>query len=477
MGRVRRTGGAADDNAGVGQGQLDEKEAARARARARLLLLALVVPLLAATLLGAVVLWPSDADPPTPDFMGGPARLAEATVVRVDRHPCDGADSGDGTDPAFLCQRASVKLTGGAAARTGEVVEIEVGSGADSPDLRSGDKVVVGRTGGEDHAGDEGAAGRWYFSDYQRRGPLVALAVFFACAVVVFGRWRGLFALSGLAVAFAVLVRFVLPAVLTGRNPVAVAVIGSAVIMFATLYLTHGINARTTTAVLGAVGALFVTGALAWMFVAGTHLTGMATEESGLLAASLSGVSLRGLLLGGMVIGSLGVLDKVAVTQASAVWELHRTNPEYGFNRLYAAGLRLGRDQVASSVNTLAMAYAGASLPLFVLFTLSSRQLGDVLTGEILAQEIVRTLVGSIGLLAAVPITTALAAFVADRSLHREPVPALVYDGDGSLSQLPARSARRRARRRRSSMPPPEPLPSARPRTKVPRGAAGRATP
>ena len=301
------------------------------------------------------------------------------------------------------------------------MVDVEIGQGADSPVLHSGDKIVVGRAGGgEGDAGLPGDGGGWYFSDYQRRGPLVALAVLFACAVVILGRWRGLFALGGLAITFAVLVRFILPAILLGKNPVAVAVVGSAAIMFAALYLTHGINARTTTAVLGTVGALFVTGVLAWIFVAGTHLTGMATEESGLLAASLSGVSLRGLLLGGIVIGSLGVLDDVTITQASAVWELHRANPEYGFNRLYGAGLRIGRDHIASTVNTLVMAYAGASLPLLVLFTLSSRQLGDVLTSEILGQEIVRTLVGSIGLVSAVPITTALAAFVADRSIHRE---------------------------------------------------------
>jgi uncharacterized membrane protein len=447
------------------------REPARVHARARLLLLALVVPLLAATVLGLVVLWPADANPPTPDFMGGPARLADATVVKVDRRPCGGA--GDGT----LCQQASVKLTGGAGAEAGKVVDVEIGQGADSPVLHSGDKIVVGRAGGgEDDAGPLGDGGGWYFSDYQRRGPLIALAVLFACAVVIFGRWRGLFALGGLAITFVVLVRFILPAILIGKNPVAVAVVGSAAIMFAALYLTHGINARTTTAVLGTVGALFVTGVLAWLFVAGTHLTGMATEESGLLAASLSGVSLRGLLLGGIVIGSLGVLDDVTVTQASAVWELHRANPDYGFNRLYAAGLRIGRDHIASTVNTLVMAYAGASLPLLVLFTLSSRQLGDVLTSEILGQEIVRTLVGSIGLVSAVPITTALAAFVADRSIHREPVPALVYDGDGSLSHAAASSVRRTAKRRRSSMPPPE-LPKARPRTKVARGAAGRATP
>jgi uncharacterized membrane protein len=457
----------------------DNGKAARVHARARLLLAALVVPLLAATVLGLVVLWPADANPPTPDFMGAPAKLADATVVKVDRKPCGAADGGApapaGAENTSPCQEASVKLTGASAgSERNKVVPIEVGQGADSPVLHAGDKIVVGRAG--TGAPGDANAGGWYFSDFQRRGPLLALAVFFALAVVVFGRWRGLMALAGLVASFAVLVRFILPAILAGKNPVAVSVVGAAAIMFAVLYLAHGINARTTTAVLGTVGALLLTGLLAWIFVAGTHLTGMADEESGLLAASLSGVSLRGLLLGGVVIGSLGVLDDVTVTQASAVWELHQANPAYGFSRLYAAGLRIGRDHIASTVNTLVMAYAGASLPLLVLFTLSSRHLGDVLTSEIVAQEIVRTLVGGIGLVSAVPITTALAAFVADRSLHRDPVPALIYDGDGSASHPSARSVRRRARRRRSSAPPPE-QPTARPRTKVLRGPAGRATP
>ncbi len=447
-----------------------DKGSTRVHARARLLLFILVVPLLTATALGLVILWPADANPPTPDFMGAPATLADGTVVKVELRPCGGSG-----DQAVLCQVAGVKLARGAGPEAGTVVDVEVGQGADSPVLETGDKIVVGRVG----SGEGPDAGGWYFSDYQRRGPLTALAVFFILAVVVFARWRGLFALWGLAIAFAVLVRFILPAILVGKNPVAVAVVGSAAIMFVTLYLAHGFNARTTTAVLGTVGALFITGLLAWIFVTGTHLTGMASEESGLLAASLSGVSLQGLLLGGIVIGSLGVLDDVTVTQASAVWELHRANPAYGFSRLYAAGLRIGRDHIASTVNTLVMAYAGASLPLLVLFTLSSRQLGDVLTSEIVAQEIVRTLVGSIGLVSAVPITTALAAFVADRSIHREPVEAMLhdyYDGDGSASHPSARSAKRRAKSRRAAMSPPD-APTARPRTKVARGAAGRATP
>jgi uncharacterized membrane protein len=461
----------------MGHSHGGDRQSVRVHARARMLLLVLIIPLLTATALGLVVLWPADANPPTPDFMGGPATLADASVVKVERRVCGGApdDPFAGADQVF-CQSASVKLSGGGAgAEAGKVVDIEVSQGADSPVLHNGDKIVVGRVGSSD--GTQGDGGGWYFSDFQRRGPLMALAVFFAVAVVILARWRGLFALAGLAVSFAVLVRFILPAILLGKNPVAVAVVGSAAIMFVALYLAHGINARTTTAVLGTVGALFLTGVLAWIFVAGTHLTGLASEESGLLAASLSGVSLKGLLLGGIVIGSLGVLDDVTVTQASAVWELHLANPAYGFSRLYAAGLRIGRDHIASTVNTLVMAYAGASLPLLVLFTLSSRRLSDVLTSEIVAQELVRTLVGSIGLISAVPITTALAAFVADRSIRREPVDALLHDyEEGSASHASASSVKRPARRRRSSMPPPE-APKARPRAKVARGAAGRATP
>ena len=250
--------------------------------------------------------------------------------------------------------------------------------------------------------------------------------------------------------------------------------------MFVALYLAHGINARTTTAVLGTVGALFLTGVLAWIFVDRhpPHRPGQrGVGPAGRLPV---GGEPQGLLLGGIVIGSLGVLDDVTVTQASAVWELHQANPSYGFSRLYAAGLRIGRDHIASTVNTLVMAYAGASLPLLVLFTLSSRRLGDVLTSEIVAQEIVRTLVGSIGL-------------DLGRADHHRPgrlrgrpqhppgagrgaAPRLLRRRGGSASHASARSVRRPAKRRRSSMPPPE-APSARPRTKVPRGAAGRATP
>ena len=150
--------------------------------------------------------------------------------------------------------------------------------------------------------------------------------------------------------------------------------------------------------------------------------------------SAVGNVSLSGLMLAGVVIGSLGVLNDVTVTQASAVWEIHGANPTRPFGDLYRSGMRVGRDHIASTVYTLVLAYAGASLSLLILFTVADQPIANVVTGDLVAQEIVRTLVGSIGLVSAVPITTALAAFVADRSLHREPVPALLYDGDGSAS-------------------------------------------
>jgi uncharacterized membrane protein len=194
-----------------------------------------------------------------------------------------------------------------------------------------------------------------------------------------------------------------------------VALVGASAALLVNLYLAHGFNVRTTTAVLGTLASLALIGVLAAGFVALTHLTGLADEEASYLQALSSQIDLRGLLLGGIIIGSLGVLDDVTVTQASAVWELHEANPTYGPRPLYSSALRIGRDHIASVVNTLVLAYAGASLPLLVLFVEADRGLRDVLTSETVAAELVRTLVGSVGLVAAVPLTTALAALVAGR--------------------------------------------------------------
>jgi len=250
----------------------------------------------------------------------------------------------------------------------------------------------------------------FYFADYQRDLPLLLLGLIFAVAVVALGRWRGLRALGALGASLAVLVVFVLPAILQGSSPVAVAIVGSAVIMTVALFMSHGINVRTASALLGTLVSLGLTGILALVFVGATQLTGLASEEAVYLQVSAERINLQGLILAGIIIGSLGVLDDVTVTQASAVWELRKANRSWGFSELYRPAVRIGRDHIASTVNTLVLAYAGASLPLLVLFTQAERPLVEVAGGEVVATEIVRTLVGSIGLVASVPITTALTA-------------------------------------------------------------------
>jgi uncharacterized membrane protein len=183
--------------------------------------------------------------------------------------------------------------------------------------------------------------------------------------------------------------------------------------MFVALYLAHGFSVRTSTAVLGTLASLLLTVLLGWAFSGATQLSGLSSEEANFLQGAFGGVDPRGLLLAGVVIGALGVLDDVTVTQASAVWELRAANPAYGVWELYRAAVRIGRDHIASTVNTLVLAYAGASLPLLLLFTISGTRLTDVLTSDVIATEVVRTLVGSIGLVASVPVTTGLAALLA----------------------------------------------------------------
>jgi uncharacterized membrane protein len=381
-----------------------------ARRLVRILLALLVTPFAVATVVGLFILWPDHRSVDVPAAIGAQPERAEAVLVRVTRAPCSGT-SDDPRTP--LCSSATARI--GTGPHRGETVDLQqTGGDAYGARIEPGDRVIVARVGG-----DEPGAG-WYFEDFARRRPMLLLAVVFAVAVALLGRWRGVFSLVGLVFSLVLLVRFVLPSILEGRDPVAVAVVGAAAVMFVALYLAHGFNVRTTSAVAGTLMSLLLIGVLSQLFVGGTHLTGLASEEGEFLRALAGNIDLHGLLLGGIVIGSLGVLDDVTVTQASAVWELSLANTTYGFRQLYGAALRIGRDHIASTVNTLVLAYAGASLPLLILFTLSNRPLGDVLTGEIVAEEVVRTLVGSIGLVASVPITTALTAFVATR--HREPV-------------------------------------------------------
>jgi uncharacterized membrane protein len=254
-----------------------------------------------------------------------------------------------------------------------------------------------------------------FAGDFQRRSLLLWSAVAFAVAVIAVGLWRGVAALGGLVASLGVLLLFVLPAILDGRSPLLVAVVGSSAIAFLALYLAHGFRRMTHVALIGMVSALTLTAVLSAVAVELARFSGFATEESTLLTF-FEGIDIRGLLLAGIVLGTAGALDDVTVTQASAVWQLRAADPTQPQREVFRRALAIGRDHIASTVNTLLLAYAGAALPLLILFVLSEQSLGAIANSEVVAVEIIRTLVGSIGLVAAVPITTWLAARTADGS-------------------------------------------------------------
>lgn len=374
---------------------------------ARRLILALLLPAAVLTLVAMVLLWPHD--PPRPGPADGPVRV-HGQVVAVRPVDCPELPEGQESVPGAPteCGTATVRLTDGVDA--GQQVTPDIPSGPGAIDIAPGDNVVLFSLEGAAEGGQQ-----YSIIDHQRSTELWLVAAAFAVAVIAFGRWRGLRALLGLAVTFAVLLLFIVPAILDGRSPVLVAIVGAAAITLTVLYLTHGLSLTTTIAVAGTFASLTITAALSAIATAVTHLSGISDETSSYLNITQGDVNMQGLLLAGIVIGSLGVLDDVTVTQSATVTELARANPAFGFRQLYGAATRVGRAHIASVINTIVLAYAGASLPLMLLFAVGNTPLGELLTTQLIAQELVRSAVGTIGLITAVPITTALAALLAAR--------------------------------------------------------------
>lgn len=358
----------------------------------RVTVVAVLLPLVIATVAGLVLLWPS-GEPPEVEG----AQRSDATVldVRECAAPPEGSGSGE-------CREADVRIDSGT--DDGVVVVVPVPFGAGAPDFEPGDRVIVGAVP------DAPIESRYELLDYQRQLPLLILALTFAAAVIALSGWRGVASLASLGLSIAVLITFVLPALLDGRPPLAVAVVGASTIMIATLYLSYGVSVRTSVALLGTLFSLTLTGVLGLVFTTVGRFTGLADEASAYLGAVGGSIDIRGLLLAGLVIGALGVLDDVTVTQTAAVWELANADPEASRRSLFGAGLRIGRQHVSATVNTLVLAYAGASLPVLLLFAVSGQGPLDTVTNELIAQEIVRALVGGLGIVAAVPLTTLIAA-------------------------------------------------------------------
>jgi len=252
-----------------------------------------------------------------------------------------------------------------------------------------------------------------YYVDYVRSQPLLILLIAFIVSMLIMGRWKGLGSLVSLGVSMVMIIGYVIPHILAGEDPVKVSLIGSVILLAATLYLTYGWNLKTHASVVSIMVSLLITGALSLFFVYLTRLTGYGDENATyLMQFSSVPIDPRGLLLGGMIIGSLGVLDDLVTSQSAAVVEIHDANPSLGFRRTLQKAMRIGQDHVAATVNTLVLAYTGAALPLLLIFTLGNGSYSYFINSEFLAEEIVRTLVGSLGLIAAVPISTLLATMI-----------------------------------------------------------------
>jgi uncharacterized membrane protein len=379
--------------------------------RTRRVVAAVLVPLAAVTVLALILLWPPPA-PEDPVVAGTTADRLPAVVASVEERACPPPEPGSEPPEGWTQRCGEATATVNA---SGELVTFALPQGRGIT-LRAGDAVIL------ESVTDLTSGGRVYsYLDHQRAAPTIWVVGLAVAAILLFGRWRGLSSLAGLALSFAVLVFFVIPAILAGSPPLLIAVVGSAAIMFGALYLTHGVTVHTSVAVAGTLASLVLTGLLGAAFTASMHLTGVGGEDTSYLSTTRTDIDLRGLLLAGIIIGALGVLDDVTVTQAVTVAEL-AGGRRMGRRDLYRSAIRIGRAHVGSAVNTIVLAYAGTSLPLLLLVTVSPQPLTQMLTSEFLAQEVLRAAVGTIGLVAAVPITTALATLVAglDTTARRE---------------------------------------------------------
>ncbi len=304
----------------------------------------------------------------------------------------------------YLYQKLRVLIVKGSLAD--QEVAIEVGNIpiVGQPKYKAGDEVLISYS--LDFEGNE----VFYITEFVRRKPLFWLFSLFVLLAVVVGKWRGLSSLLGLAISFLIIFVFILPQIYAGRDPVLIAIVGSLFIVPFTFYLSHGLNKKTTVAVMGTFIALIITGFLAKFFVEAARLTGYASEEAGFLHVAKEGmVNIKGLVLAGIIIGTLGVLDDITISQSAIVQQLKAANPKISHKEQFWRAMDVGRDHIASMVNTLVLVYTGAALPLFLLFITNSHPFTEVINYEIIAEEVIRTLVGSIGLITAVPMTTFLA--------------------------------------------------------------------
>ncbi len=332
---------------------------------------------------------------------------AEVSSVKEERKLTDG-----GVDRKY--QRLELVVTSNE--RKGQKIVVENGKVPviNSVEYKTGDKVSVSITKTPD--GKEA----YFITDYVRRNSLYLLiGIFFALTVIV-GRMRGITSLVGMVLSFAMIFFVVLPQILKGHDPITVVILSSLVIIPISFYLTHGVSKKTTSAVLGTIISLVITGALADFFVNSGHLSGFTSDEATFLEAANKGVvQMKGLLLAGIIIGALGVLDDITISQSAIVFKLRETSEKLRFWEVYKKAMDIGRDHIASMVNTLVLVYTGAAMPLLLIFNDNPKPFTEIINYEMIAEEIVRTIVVSMGLILAVPIVTLIATVLSDQEAKR----------------------------------------------------------
>ena len=320
-----------------------------------------------------------------------------------------------GSEDFQLYQKLELLITKGSL--KDKNIEIENGnlSLANNLKYKVNDKVIV--TFGKDFEGND----YFYITDYIRRDSLFLLFIIFVFVAVVIAKWRGVLSLVGMGISFLVIFSFILPKISSGSNPVGIAILGSLIIIPVSFFLSHGFNKKTIVAIAGTLIALIITGVLSDIFVEAAKLTGFASEEAGFLQAAKQGtINIKGLLLAGIIIGVLGVWDDIAISQSAIVFQLKEANDKLKFNELYKRAMNVGQDHISSMVNTLVLVYTGAALPLLLIFIDNPHPFSEIVNYEIIADEIVRTLVGSIGLILAVPITTVIASLAATQKERKQ---------------------------------------------------------
>ncbi len=396
-------------------GQLALVDAAELRRHRRALrmLVVVLIPLAIWTLVGLVALWPGDISEQVNSEVAGYSvpgvTYPTARITAIEQISCEGLSGSTPGVNDSRCANLTAQLLEGDDEGLSAIVPLT--DALYSSGVEVGQKIKLIRIPPAD-----GQPSQFQFSDFERRTPLLLLSLAFVAVVVAVARWRGFASLVGLGFAGFILVKFMFPALVAGENPILIGLIGSSAIMFVVLYAAHGFSARTTTALVGTLFGLILIALLGWGATRWAHLTGVAAEDDYVLAAAAPNLSLTSVVMCGIILAGLGVLNDVTITQASAVWELaDGQNPDgedRSKRRLFSRAMRIGRDHIASTIYTIAFATAGASLAVLLLISVYDRPLLEVLQTEQFAGEVIRTLVGSIGLVLAVPLTTAIGVAV-----------------------------------------------------------------